>query len=86
MDLRTRQGQLAALPLTDVTSEAGFGPFVDVSAQVGQEVDGPDRLFSTVLVEVTVSAKNLRRARALAAEVLRDPPVVIPIGATAERV
>jgi len=66
-----------------VTSTADFGPFIDVSAQVGQEVDGPDRLFSTVLAEVTVADKNLRRARALAAAVLRDPPVVVPPGATA---
>ena len=69
-------GRLEALPFTDVTSEVGFGPFVDVSAEVGQPVDGPERTFSTLLAEVYVGAKNLKRARALGAELLRDPPVV----------
>jgi len=51
---------------------------IDVSAQVGQEVDGPDRLFSTMLADVYVGATNLRHGRSLVAEVLRDPPVVVP--------
>ena len=71
-------GRLAALPLEDVTSEVDFGVFVDASAEVGQEVDGPDRVFSTELAEVYVGARNLRRARSLVAHVLRDPPVVVP--------
>jgi carnosine synthase len=71
-------GRLAALPLSDVTTDVEFGPFVDVSAQVGQEVDGPDRVFSTDLAEVYVGARSLRAARSLVAEVLRDPPVVVP--------
>ena len=75
-------GRLAALPFTDVTSEVDLGPIVDVSAEVGQEVDGPDRIFSTPLAEVYVGTKNLRRARSLAAEVLRDPPIVVPAGTT----
>jgi carnosine synthase len=36
-------GRLAALPLHDVTSDVDFGPFVDVSARLGEEVHGPDR-------------------------------------------
>jgi biotin carboxylase len=76
-------GRLAALPLAELTEAADFGPFLDVSAQVGQEVDGPDRIFSTLLAEVYVGAKNLKRARALSAELLRDPPVVVPLSATA---
>ena len=76
-------GRLAALPLNDVTSDVDFGPFVDVSARVGQEVDGPDRVFSTDLAEVYVGARSLRGARSLVADVLRDPPVVLPVGATA---
>ena len=48
-------------------------------------VDGPDRIFSTLLAEVYVGAKNLRRARSLAAELLRDPPVVVPPAASACR-
>ena len=73
-------GRLDALPLTDVPSEVGFGPFLDVSARVGEEVDGPDRIFATDLAEVYVGAKNLRRARSLVADVLRDPPLVAPAG------
>jgi biotin carboxylase len=72
-------GRLAALPFTDVISDAGLGVIIDVATDVGQEVNGPEQIFSTELAEVYVGAKNLRRARALAAEVLRDPPVVIPL-------
>ena len=73
-------GRLDALHFTEGT-KADLGPLVDVAADVGQEVDGPDRVFATALAEVTVGAKNLRRARSLAAEVLRRPPVVVALGA-----
>ena len=72
-------GRLAALPFTRVTAEAEPGLVIDVSAAMGQEVDGPDRIFSTVLADVYVGAKNLRRGRSLMATVLRDPPVVTPL-------
>jgi hypothetical protein len=72
-------GRLEALPLGDVTSDVEFGAFVDVAAEAGQSVDGPDRVFSTELAEIYVGAKNLRRARSLVADVLRDPPVVAPV-------
>jgi carnosine synthase len=72
-------GRLAALPFTDVMSEAGPGVSIDIATEVGQPVNGPDQIFSTELAEVYVGAKNLRRARSLAAEVLRDPPVVVPL-------
>jgi len=74
-------GRLEALPLRELTAEADFGPFVDVSAEVGQDVDGPDRVFATPLVEVYVGAGNLKRARALCSEVLREAPVVVPVTA-----
>jgi carnosine synthase len=74
-------GRLATLPLADLAGGADFGPFVDVSAQVGQQVDGPDRIFATLLAEVYVGAKDMKRARALSAELLRDPPVVTPLEA-----
>ena len=77
-------GRLAALHFTE-GSKADLGPLVDVAADVGQEVDGPDRVFATALAEVTVGAKNLRRARSLAAEVLRRPPVVVALGAPGSR-
>jgi biotin carboxylase len=69
-------GRLAALPLGTVTPEADPGLVIDLSAKVGQEVDGPDHIFSTVLADVYVGAKSVRRAQSLIAEVLRDPPVV----------
>jgi hypothetical protein len=71
-------GRLAALPLAEVTPEADPGLVIDLTADVGQEVDGPDRIFSTVLADVYVGAKNVRRAQSLIAQVLRDPPVVTP--------
>jgi carnosine synthase len=73
-------GRLAALPFADVKVEAGLGLIIDVAADIGQEVNGPDRIFSTELADVYVGAKNLRRARSLAEDVLRDPPVVVPLG------
>ena len=75
-------GRLAAFPIKEVTPEVDLGPIVDVSARVGQEVDGPDRVFSTPLADVYVGTRNLRRARSLVAEVLRDPPIVVPAGTT----
>lgn len=78
-------GRLAALPLASVTPEADPGLVIDVSAQLGQEVDGPDRIFPTVLADVYVGARNLRRGRSLIAEVLRDPPVVTPVVITTRR-
>jgi biotin carboxylase len=71
-------GRLAALPLAEVTPEADPGLLIDRAAKIGQDVDGPDRIFSTVLADVYVGAKNVRRGRSLIAEVLRDPPVVTP--------
>jgi len=35
-------------------------------------------MIATVLAELTLSGKNLRRARSLAAQVLREPPRVLP--------
>ena len=72
-------GRLAAMPFTDVRPEAGLGVVIDVATEVGQQVKGPDQIFSTELAELYVGAKNLRRARSLAAEVLRDPPVIVPL-------
>jgi carnosine synthase len=69
-------GRLAALPLASVTPEADPGLLIDVKAEVGQEVDGPDRIFSTLLADVYVGARNVRRGRSLIQQVLRDPPIV----------
>lgn len=74
-----RSGRLEALPIRDVEPEGELGVYVDVEAEVGDEVAGPEAVFATVLVEVTLSARNLRRARELSAEALRDPPVIAPV-------
>jgi hypothetical protein len=70
-------GRLTALPFTEVTSEVGLGVIIDVAADVGQAVSGPEQIFSTELAEVYVGAKNLRRAQSLTQELLREPPVVV---------
>jgi biotin carboxylase len=71
-------GRLAELPFAQVTPEGGLGVELDVFAEIGQEVAGPDRTFATVLAELTLSGKNLRRARSLAAQVLREPARILP--------
>ena len=76
-------GRLVALPFAEVSPEGLLE--LDVDAAIGQEVVGPDGVFATVLADLTLSGKDLRRARALAAEVLRARPQVVPIGA-ADRV
>jgi hypothetical protein len=78
-------GRLAALPFTNVKPETELGVIIDVAADVGQEVNGPDRIFSTELAEIYVGAESLRRARSLAEEVLREPPVVVPLETTESR-
>jgi carnosine synthase len=69
-------GRLSGLPFPELTSDVGLGVIIDVAADVGEEVNGPDRTFATELAEIYVGAKNLRRARSLLAQVVRDPPVV----------
>ena len=71
-------GRLADLPFADVAPEAGLGVELDIFGQIGQEVAGPEDTFATVLAELTLSGKNLRRARSLAARVLREPPRIVP--------
>jgi len=71
-------GRLAGLPFAQVAPEGGMGVELDIFGETGQEVAGPDSTFATVLAELTLSAKNLRRARSLAAQVLREPPRIFP--------
>jgi hypothetical protein len=51
---------------------------LDIFGQLGHEVAGPDSTFATVLAELTLSGKNLRRARSRAAQVLSEPPRILP--------
>jgi hypothetical protein len=71
-------GRLAGLPFAAVTPDGGMGVELDILGEIGQDVAGPDSTFATVLAELTLSGKNLRRARSLAAQVLREPPRVLP--------
>jgi biotin carboxylase len=71
-------GRLADLSFAQVAPEGGMGVELDIFGQPGQEVAGPDSTFATVLAELTLSGKNLRRARSLAAQVLSEPPRILP--------
>jgi tetratricopeptide (TPR) repeat protein len=73
-------GRLAGLPFGAVTPDGSLGLKLDIFGEIGQDVAGPDSTFATVLAEVTVSGKNLRRARSLAAQVLRQPPRILLAG------
>lgn len=75
-------GRLASLPLATVAPVGCIRYELDLDADIGDEVAGPDAVFSTVLAEVTVIAKDLRAARAIAAEAVGDGPVVGPIAAS----
>jgi biotin carboxylase len=71
-------GQLADLSFPHVAPEGGMGVELDIFGQIGQEVAGPESTFATVLAELTLSGKNLRRARSMAAQVLSEPPRILP--------
>ena len=71
-------GRLAGLPFAAVPPEGSLGVELDIFGEIGQDVAGPDSTFATELAELTVSGKNLRRARSLTAQVLREPPRIIP--------
>jgi biotin carboxylase len=71
-------GRLAELSFAEVAPEGGMGVELDVFGEVGQEVTGPDSTFATALAELTLSGRDLRRARSLAAQVLRKPPRIVP--------
>ena len=73
-------GRLEALPVGDRPSlmKRAEWPWT-FRSRSATEVLGPERTFATPLIEVTVSGKNLRRARALCSEVLSRPPIVAPL-------
>jgi len=49
-----------------------------VHSQIGDDVLGPESTTATWVAELAVSGRNVRRARAVADEVLRDAVVVEP--------
>ncbi|MFM2077696.1 MAG: hypothetical protein RJA49_1586 [Actinomycetota bacterium] len=71
-------GRLVSLPFTDVRLADALSLTEDVDAEIGDLVDGPDRIFASVLADLTVMGRDLRHARGLAAALTRDPPVVEP--------
>ena len=75
-------GRLVALPFRDAEPNGCLALEIDVAAEMGADVVGPDGVFSTALAEVMLAGKDLRSARAAAADVLRDPPQIIPPGAS----
>ena len=75
-------GRLVALPFRDAEPNGCLALEIDVAAEMGADVVGPEGVFSTALAEVMLAGKDLRSARAAAADVLRDPPQIIPPGAS----
>jgi carnosine synthase len=72
-------GRLARLGIDPATAADDAGVELDVFAEVGQEVTGPEGSIATELAELVVTASNVRRARSLANALLREPPVVEPL-------
>jgi biotin carboxylase/MFS family permease len=68
-------GRLASLPIAAQNSAVLD---LDIEAQIGQDVSGPEATFSTALAEIVVTGHDLRQARSTAAEALREPPHVDP--------
>ena len=71
-------GRLVSLPLPQVAPRGCTDLHVDVDVEIGSHVEGPDAVFATILAEVSFVADDLRRARAMADELLANPPVVEP--------
>lgn len=71
-------GRLTAFELAEQVRSAETVD-LDIEAEVGEHVDGPDAVFATLLAEVSVSAKDLKKARAAADEALLVGPVVEPV-------
>jgi carnosine synthase len=70
-------GRLVALPIDDRPRKGVEELIVDVDAEVGSEVVGPEAVFASLLAEVIVIGKDMKAARAAMAEALREPPVII---------
>jgi carnosine synthase len=69
-------GRLVAMPFAEVPADERARLELDIGVEIGAEVTGPEDVFSTVLAELSIIGKDLRHARALAAAVLREPPLV----------
>lgn len=74
-----RTGRLTALPLPTQPPRGCLSLTIDGAEPIGAEVKGPEDVFASVLADITLMAKDLREARAIAAAILEDPPVVEPV-------
>jgi biotin carboxylase len=74
-----RTGRLAALPLPTEPPRGCLSLTIDGAEPIGTEVKGPEDVFASVLADITLMAKDLREARAIAATILQNPPVVEPV-------
>lgn len=70
----SRSGRLAELSIGEVPPAQLVG--LDDEARVGDDVNGPEHVFASVLVELVVRDKNVKRAQDLATRVLQRPPVI----------
>lgn len=73
-----RTGRLAALRLPTEPPRGCLSLTIDDPEEVGALVTGPEDVFVSVLADITLMAKDLRDARAIAARILENPPVVEP--------
>lgn len=69
-------GKLLSLGAWDRAPAGSMDFHLDVEAEVGDTVDGPDRVFATPLAEVMIVAKNLKRARPLLDGLLASRPTI----------
>jgi carnosine synthase len=73
-----RTGRLASLPLPTEPPRGCLSLTIDGAEVIGAHVTGPEDVFVSVLADITLMAKDLREARAVAATILENPPVVEP--------
>jgi len=69
-------GRLTELPFGELPAGNRGSVLLDVDVKPGEEVNGPEDVFMSVLADVAVIGDDVRHARELASAVLRDPPVV----------
>jgi biotin carboxylase len=79
IEYAARPGRLTALPIDDRPRKGVAELIVDVGAEVGSDVVGPEGVFATMLAEVAVIGTDLKAARAAIADALREPPRIEPV-------
>jgi biotin carboxylase len=69
-------GKLLSLGAWDRAPAGSIDFHLDVAVELGEAVDGPDRVFATPLAEITIVAKDLKRARPLLDGLLASRPTI----------